>query len=166
MQELLKKMTYGYYVVTAIRVGSEGEVLDEENIAAATVNWASQVSFEPVMLAISIEEDSHLNEIIDYSGYFTVHLLADDHKEYIEKFAGKTKVENGKINGVPFNLEDGEVVIEGALGYIKCELKESVRAGDHTLQVGEALEVKMLKDKKAICTMELPIQYTEESSKA
>jgi len=165
MQELLKKMTYGHYVLTALKSGKELETRDEDYIAAGTVNWASQVSFEPPMIAVAVGQKSDLNETIDYSGYFTLHLLSEDQKDLIQTFADDTTVQNGKVNGKQFRKEDGELIIEDSLGYMKCQLKESQNVGDHTVHFGEVIEVKQMEDKKAICTMDVPTTYTPEKAK-
>lgn len=165
MQELLKKMTYGHYVLTALKSGDELETRDEDYFAAGTINWASQVSFNPPMIAVAVGQKSDLNETIDYSGQFTLHLLSEDQKELIQKFADDTSVKNGKINGEEFHKEDGEVILEDSLGYMKCKLKESINMGDHTVHFGEVMQANQQKDKKAICTMDVPTNYTPEKAK-
>lgn len=164
MQELLKKMTYGHYVLTALKKGAEMETRDQDYIAAGTINWASQVSFEPPMVAVAVGQKSDLNETIDYSGYFTLHLLSEDQKDFIEKFGKETEVKDGKINGAPYRREDDELILEDSLGYLKCDLKKSVNVGDHTIHFGEVMQVKQEADKKPICTMDVPTQYTPEKA--
>lgn len=70
----MKKMTYGYSVVTALKAGDEMKTRDEDYIAAGTINWAMQTSFELPILAVAVGQKSHLNETIDYSSHFTLRL--------------------------------------------------------------------------------------------
>ncbi|MCA1762645.1 MAG: flavin reductase family protein [Cryomorphaceae bacterium] len=162
MNKLLQKLTYGHYILTALKEGEDLKTRDNDYIAAGTVNWASQVSFEPEMLAVAVGQMSDLNETIDYSGHFTLHILGKDHKEMVEKFGSKSKVEANTINGVPFTKEKGEVVLENTLGYVTCKVTETVNVGDHTVHFGEVVRQNLQRDSEPICTMELTSQYKKE----
>ncbi len=168
MENILKKMTYGYYVLTSLKSGDELKSRDEDYIVAGTVNWASQVSFKPATIAVAVGQDSDLNETIDYSKHFTLHLLGENQKELVKKFAKKSEVEDGKINGVSFKKKDGEVILENTLGYITCKIdkNKSVNVGDHTVYFGEVVNHKTLSENKALCTMMLDIEYTEDKVEA
>lgn len=164
MSNILKKMTYGYYVLTALKDGDELKTRDEDYIVAGTVNWASQVSFNPPTIAVAVGQKSDLNETIDYSGHFTLHLLGENHKEMVKKFAKDSEVKDGKINGVPFKKKEGEVILENTLGYAICKIdkSKSVNIGDHTVHFGEVVTQKTISNNEALCTMMLDIEYTED----
>ncbi len=163
MDDLMKKMTYGYYVVTALKAGDEMKTRDEDYVVAGTINWAMQTSFTPPMLAVAVGQKSHLNETIDYSGHFTLHLLGKEHKSLIEKFAKDSTVKDGKINGVTFEKKNGEIILEKSLGYCTCKVIKSENIGDHTVHFGEIIKSEALHTGDAICTMELPSTYTKDN---
>jgi flavin reductase (DIM6/NTAB) family NADH-FMN oxidoreductase RutF len=53
-------------------------------------------------------------------------------------FASKLP-ESEKLEGVDHRLVDGVPVIEGALAWAACELRELIGGGDHTIAIGEVL---------------------------
>jgi flavin reductase (DIM6/NTAB) family NADH-FMN oxidoreductase RutF len=59
--ELFRRLTNGVYVVTASHEGTPG---------AFTAAWITQVSFEPVLIAISINPQNATWPLIDASGRF------------------------------------------------------------------------------------------------
>ncbi len=164
MSKLLQKLTYGHYILSALKEGEDLKTRDKDYIAAGTVNWASQVSFEPEMLAVAVGKKSDLNETIDYSGKFTLHILEKNQKDLVGKFGSKTEVEGNKVNGVPFTKENGELVLEGTIGYITCKVTETKNIGDHTIHFGEVVVKHMQKDSEPLCTMQLETQYTREKA--
>jgi len=53
---VFRMIPYGLYVLT-----SES---NDGRVAAATINWVTQASFEPPLLAIGVKDDSGAHEII------------------------------------------------------------------------------------------------------
>jgi flavin reductase (DIM6/NTAB) family NADH-FMN oxidoreductase RutF len=94
-------------------------------------------------LGVSVGLFSHLNETIDHSGSFTLHLLDQARAHYAELFAGTNQVEEAAINGVPFALKGRALLLEN-LPYLHCQLKQSHRHGDHTFHVGEITDSRPL----------------------
>ncbi|NEV94655.1 flavin reductase family protein [Psychroflexus sp. YR1-1] len=164
MSKLAEKFTYGYYVLTALKKADNLKTREEDYIAAGTVNWVSQVSFSPEIVSVAIGQKSDLNETIDYSQHFTLHLLSEDHTEYVRTFGMKSSIEDGKINGVPFKKENDQAIVEDTLGYLTCKVVKSMNMGDHTVYFGEVIKEEVQKDKKSLCTMQLPSEYTKDKA--
>lgn len=164
MEKLAHKFTYGYYILTALKKADNLKTRDKDYIAAGTVNWASQISFTPKMFSVAVAQQSDLNETIDYSGHFTLHVISTYHKDYIKTFAEKSTIEDGKINGVPFKTKNGEAILEDTLGHLTCKVTKSQSVGDHTLYFGEVIDEVIDKDKEALCTAHLPIEYSKEKA--
>src|SRR5256885_9745703 len=68
-RRVLWKMPYGLYVVGA---------RDGDRRNGMTLNWASQVSFEPKLVGISVEKIAFTHELITAGGGFRLHLLPPD----------------------------------------------------------------------------------------
>ena len=66
-KSVLRMIPYGLYVLT-----SESK---DGNIAAATINWVTQASFEPPLIAIGVKADSGAHEIIKESKVFALNYL-------------------------------------------------------------------------------------------
>ena len=65
--QALRKITYGFYILTAKK---------DEDIGAGTVCWASQVSFEPPLIMVGVKKQSHLKEVIEKSGNFALNVVS------------------------------------------------------------------------------------------
>jgi flavin reductase (DIM6/NTAB) family NADH-FMN oxidoreductase RutF len=167
--QILQKLTYGYYVVTALKPGEELKTRQKDFIAAGTINWLTQVSFEPAMVAIAVEMQSDLNETIDHSQHFTIHILTSAQEDWIEKFGGDSTIEDGKINGVDYLIKDNELILHGTIGHFTCKIdkNKSVSAGDHTVHIGEVVSVHIENESASpICTKEKKSQYKPSSASA
>ena len=62
----LRMIPYGIYVLTA---------KDSDGIAAATVNWVTQTSFDPPLVAIGVKADSGAYATLKNSGSFALNFL-------------------------------------------------------------------------------------------
>lgn len=155
----LQKLSNGYYILTAVKPGDELKTRDKDYIAAGIINWATQISFDPLQVAVAVKIDSHLNETIDYSDSFSLHLLSDEQKDWVDSFSTKSEITEDKINGMPYTLKDDHIEFEDTLATIACTLSDSVRCGDHTLHIGEVKEARVLKEGKPLTTQERKSTY-------
>jgi flavin reductase (DIM6/NTAB) family NADH-FMN oxidoreductase RutF len=149
--EALETMPYGLYII-----GSHGS----DNINGMMADWTMQVSFEPRLVAVSLERNSTTLRNIRESGFFTVNMLGAEHRTLAAKFCQPREAskiqgrsENGaaviydKMAGVPYQmgrLSDCPILDE-AIAYVECGLHELVEAGDHVLAIGRVLEGNILR---------------------
>ena len=64
----LRMIPYGLYVLTAAdKSGSR--------VAAATVNWVTQVAFEPPLVVVGVKTDSHAHPLIKETKAFALNVL-------------------------------------------------------------------------------------------
>jgi flavin reductase (DIM6/NTAB) family NADH-FMN oxidoreductase RutF len=164
MEKLAHKFTYGYYILTALKKADHLKTREKDYIVAGTVNWATQVSFSPKIFSVAVAQQSDLNETIDYSEHFTLHVLSGDNKSHIKTFAEKSSIEDGKINGVPFKKKNGEAMIENTIGHVTCKVLKSENIGDHTIYFGEVIDEVLENDIEPICTAHVPIEYSKEKA--
>jgi flavin reductase (DIM6/NTAB) family NADH-FMN oxidoreductase RutF len=128
----IRQFPYGLYVVGSSRNGHPLLIL---------VNWLTQVSFAPPLIAVSIELNSKMHQFISTSGYFTVNVLPAGHTELARAFLkNQDVVSGGLIGGREFTAtRHGAPVIAEASASLECHVKHSYEAGDHTLFVGEVI---------------------------
>jgi flavin reductase (DIM6/NTAB) family NADH-FMN oxidoreductase RutF len=158
----IQKFTYGHYIVTALKPGDELKTREKDYLAAGTVNWLTQLSFDPPMVGVAIGQKADLNETIDYSRHFTVHLLGPDQKGWVERFSGDSVIEDGKINGVAFEKDDHALILKDTLGYLVCQLEKSTTTGDHTFHIGKVIKAELYdKNTAPINTKDQAPKYTE-----
>jgi flavin reductase (DIM6/NTAB) family NADH-FMN oxidoreductase RutF len=151
--EALEMMPYGLYII-----GSRGS----DNINGMMADWTMQVSFQPRLVACSLERNSTTLRNLRESGVFTVNVLHAESRELARKFAqprdaskiqGRTESASGmvydKMRGIPYH--EGELtacpVLDDALAYLECEVDQLIDVGDHTLAVGRVLTGEVLLEK-------------------
>lgn len=147
-EDILEKITYGFYIVTT-RVGSEElTTRHKDYVAAGTISWLMQSSFEPPMLTVAIQKDSDLNETIGRSKVFAVNVLGKEDQSMINAFAGSSDVNKTQINGYEYlnGMETDSPVLERGLGYLECKVAEVVDTdGDHVLFIGKIVNSELRK---------------------
>ncbi|NOX38428.1 MAG: flavin reductase [Calditrichaeota bacterium] len=128
----LRMIPYGLYVLTAAK-GDE--------VAAATVNWVTQASFQPPLLALGVKVDSGVHRLIKESGYFALNILKKGQQGMAFAFFKPTQREGNTINGVAFSTgTTGAPVLDDVPAYVECRLVDTVEKGDHSVFVGEVVE--------------------------
>lgn len=150
IDQALRKMTYGHYLVATRKDGDELTTRDKDWVSAGTVSWAIQSSFEPAMIAVAIQKDSNLNETIGRSEAFSLTVLGQDDKPLIKKFAKHTDVDytNNQVNGVSYSEgESGAPILECGIATIECKVTEMINLeGDHVLFVGQVVNARVSND--------------------
>ncbi|MHB8377366.1 MAG: flavin reductase family protein [Dehalococcoidia bacterium] len=128
----LEQISYGLYVV-----GSKHG--DEVN--GMTANWLTQVSFEPRMVALAVESQSHTMANIRASQVFSVNVVAEADIALIEKFVEPQERRGNKLGGVDFRTgETGCPILDQAIAWLECEVVQTVATGDHELVIGRVID--------------------------
>ena len=136
----LKKITYGFYIVTARKDSEEMSTRDEDFVAAGTVSWVSQASFEPTLVTVAVRKQSDLHETIEKTRTFAVNIVGKDNQDMPGPFAEDTKIEGGKLNGFAFeNGQTGSPILKDVPAYLECKVKEDITIGDHSIFVSEVV---------------------------
>ena len=106
-----------------------------------TTSWVTQVSMEPVLLAVSVDNKAVTKRLIDAGGAFTVNLWSRNDTRPFVKFSKPATYENGALNGRPVHTGvTGAPIFSEAVAYLDCTVWSSVEAGTHTLYLGEVVD--------------------------
>jgi flavin reductase (DIM6/NTAB) family NADH-FMN oxidoreductase RutF len=104
-----------------------------------------QASFDPLMLAISINPDNASYELLHASGGFTVNVLKQGQLELARRLGTRSGRDGDKLAGLRFHPGRlGSPILDEALAYFECELMGRTRAGDHELVLGRVVDGKVL----------------------
>jgi flavin reductase (DIM6/NTAB) family NADH-FMN oxidoreductase RutF len=134
-KQVLRTFTYGLYAVSC---ANEGEV------NAFTANWLSQVSFEPPLVAVSIENTTKSLPMILRSRKFIINVYRDGDRELAGQLGKSALRHPEKLTGVAYTPGPGGApILRAALAWVACEVRHTVEAGDSTLVVAEVVEVGM-----------------------
>ena len=129
----LRMIPYGIYVLTA----DDGK----GNVAAATVNWATQTSFAPPLVAVAVKADSGAYKVVKDAGVFALNMLGKDHKGVAFTFFKPAQVADGTLSGQPYRKgASGAPLLTNAPAAVECRVKQIVAEGDHHIVVAEVIE--------------------------
>jgi flavin reductase (DIM6/NTAB) family NADH-FMN oxidoreductase RutF len=145
--DLFRRLTNGLYVIGV----AHGDRRD-----AFTAAWVTQVSFDPLLLALSIHPEHASYPILSAAGAFTVNVLRRDQLDLARHFGTLSGRSVDKLAGQRWQAAGGgaPVLLEAA-AYLECRVAGRHAAGDHELVLAEAVGGRVL-DPDAI-----PMTYGE-----
>jgi len=130
--DALGAVVYGLAVVGSVSADGEPNGM--------TANWMSQVSFDPRLFAVAIQDDAHTRSNIDATGVFTISVLPEGSKDLSLKFTAKSTSGEGRLEGEPVTTHaTGAPVLEAATAWIECRVVSQSHPGDHVVYVGEVI---------------------------
>jgi flavin reductase (DIM6/NTAB) family NADH-FMN oxidoreductase RutF len=143
-RRVLWKLPSGLYVI--------GSTDGEARRNGMTLNWLSQVSFDPKLVAVSIERSAFTHELVSASRVFAVSLVDREDRAIVRKFTKPVDVdlERRTLNDFPFvERTTGAPILEQAVAFVDCHVHDQLELGDHTLFVGEVVDAGFLRDEEA-----------------
>ena len=122
--------------VTVVTVASE-----DGNMHGMTVNSFSSVSLDPMLVLVCLNERSPALGLIERAGAFAVNVLSADQKDVSRWFASRHRPPGSMMfDGVPFERGiTGCPVLLDAASSFDCRLRQTHRAGDHLILLGEVV---------------------------
>ncbi len=149
---VLRMFTYGLYAVTA-KHGADLSVM--------TANWLTQCSFEPPLLMLAVESDSHTRQVIESSRAFAINLYESGQRELagnLGRTFGKHPEKIAAVIWKPGPLT-GSPLLDSALAWVECKIVSRLPAGDHILFVAEVVEVGLNRDGAPLTLKEAGFKY-------
>jgi flavin reductase (DIM6/NTAB) family NADH-FMN oxidoreductase RutF len=116
---------------------------DGERRNGMTLNWLSQVSFDPKLVGISVERTAFTHELIASGRAFSVNTIDREDRAIVRKFTKPVDVDPDArtLNGFPYHdgPATGTPVLDQAAAFLECEVRQAVEVGGHTLFLGEVV---------------------------
>lgn len=147
--ELVNKVTWKIPNALALVGSASGE---EWN--AMTTSWITQLSMEPVLVGVGVDNKAVTHRLISEGNAFSVSLWsADDTKPFV-KFSKPAERDGDTLNGRDvFTAHTGTPIFKEAIAWMDCELRDSIDFGTHTLFVGEIVDVGVNDDEQRAAAM-------------
>src|SRR6478672_10623845 len=139
-RRVLWTMPSGLYVVGS----TDGA--DRRNLM--TLNWATQLAFEPKLLGIAVEREAFTHELIEAGGVFSLCIIDREDRAIVRKFTKPVEVDLGTctLNGFPYHDGiTGAPILSQSAAYLDCRVHQAVDVGGHTLFLGEIVDAGFLK---------------------
>ncbi|MEE8422352.1 MAG: flavin reductase family protein [Dehalococcoidia bacterium] len=152
----LRMIPYGLYVLTAVT---------DDSVGSGTINWVSQMSFEPPLVAMGVKTDTKSFANVKAGGAMALSFLGSGQGDLAFAFFGDAEVDGDefvtKDARVAFErTEGGAIVLADAPAWAELTLHETVEIGDHAVVVAEVTDVGLRQDDPAALTLsELGLNY-------
>ncbi|MBW2541788.1 MAG: flavin reductase [Deltaproteobacteria bacterium] len=133
MKNAFARRATGVTVVTA-RAG--------ERIHGMTVSAFAEVSLEPPLVLICIDQSAKTHALIEEGGVFAVNILARGQEALADRFA--TREEEARFSDLECeSAATGAPLLAGCVAQLDCRLASAHESGDHTIFVGEVVGVRL-----------------------
>lgn len=136
---ITRKITQGMYVLTT-------------NGGGCVVDAVSQVSAgDNPLIAVAVMKSNYTNELLKKNETFATSILGMDvDPEIIKTFGFNSSRDIDKFENIRVEEIEGLNVIKGSLGYMVCEVVDSIDNDTHTLFIGKLIEADVYDDGEAM----------------
>jgi flavin reductase (DIM6/NTAB) family NADH-FMN oxidoreductase RutF len=136
--ELLNRVTWKIPNALAL-IGSRSG--DEWN--GMTASWITQLSMEPVLVGVGVDNSAVTHRLIAAGGSFTVNLWSAEDTRVFVKFSKPATFDAAAmtLNDRPVRAgTTGAPIFADAVAWLDCAVRSSHDLGTHTLFVGEVVD--------------------------
>ena len=136
-----KKITY--------KISQGMYALTTEN-GGCIVDAVSQISAgDNPLIAVSVMKKNYTNELLMKNNKFALSVLGENvNPEIIKTFGLNSMRDINKFEKVELTQIDGLNIINDSLGYMICEIVDTIENETHTLFIGKLIEADLFKDEK------------------
>lgn len=103
-----------------------------------TANAVCSVSLDPLLALVCFEQSARTLPLVRDAGRFAVNVLRAGSEDVARAFASKVP-EGEKLREVAHRLEAGTPILDAALAWIVCDVRELIPTGDHEIAIGEVV---------------------------
>lgn len=154
--ELINKVTWKIPNALALIGSANGE---EWN--GMTASWITQVSMEPVLIGVGVDNKALTHRLISEGGSFTVNLWSSEDTRVFVKFSKPAVRQGNSLNGRPVRVGvTGAPIFEEAVAWMDCEVRRAIDFGTHTFFVGEIVDCGLAdEDQRAAALSDTRMKY-------
>ena len=147
--ELVNRLTWkipNALVLVGSRAGEERN--------AMTASWVTQLSMEPVLIGVGVDNTAVTHRLISAGGSFTINLWDVADTRVFVKFSKPAAYADGALNGrAVTEAATGAPVFAEALAWLDCEVRHTLDLGTHTLFAGEVVDGAIRDDEARAAAM-------------
>jgi flavin reductase (DIM6/NTAB) family NADH-FMN oxidoreductase RutF len=119
-----------------------------------TTSWITQVSMEPVLIGIGVDNKAVTHRLITEGGVFSVNLWSSEDTRPFVKFSKPAEKEEMTLNGRPIREGvSGAPIFEEAIAWLDCRVTHAIDFGTHTFFVGEVVDTGITDDEARAAAM-------------
>jgi flavin reductase (DIM6/NTAB) family NADH-FMN oxidoreductase RutF len=127
----LRMIPYGLQVLGV----SDGKSMD-----VASINWTTQVSFQPPLVVIGVKKDSKPFGILKEGRKFALSFLESGQRDLAFAFFKSVEPAGGKFGDYSYETaETGCPIISDAASWVEAEVVSIDETGDHAAVIGRVV---------------------------
>lgn len=136
---ITRKITQGMYVLTT----QEGGCI---------VDAVSQISAgDNPLVSVSVMKSNYTNELLKKNNKFALSILSKDvNPEIIKTFGFHSARDINKFEKIETMIVEEMNIIKDSIGYMVCEIVDSIDNDTHTLFIGKIIEADVFDEKEAM----------------
>ncbi len=147
--ELTNRVTWKIPNALAL-VGSRAG--DEWN--AMTASWITQLSMDPVLVGVAVENSAVTHRLITDGGSFSINLWSPHDTRTFVKFSKPAAKAGMTLNGREIvEGSTGVPIFAEAIAWMECVVRQAIDFGTHTLFAGEIVEAAIRDDESRAAAM-------------
>ena len=147
----LRMIPYGLYVL-GTKQGDE--------VGASTINWLTQVSFKPPLLAMGVRSDGAAFRHLRANGDCALSILGTGQKDMAFAFFKSTEHEGDTINGYSYETQaTGAPILTDAPAWVEARVTDIVERGDHAVIVAEVTGAGVRQETPVLTLAECDVFY-------
>ncbi len=133
----LDKITHGVAVITTCW---------NDKPYGMTAAWFARASNEPYLMTVSVWNENCTHDVLLKSGIFAANILGETKKEFAIHFGRQSGRQVDKFSQVPYRTEvsGSPILYKDAIAYMDCRIANNLKAGDHTIFLGEIFKADFL----------------------
>jgi flavin reductase (DIM6/NTAB) family NADH-FMN oxidoreductase RutF len=121
---------------------------------AMTTSWITQLSMEPVLIGIGVDNSAVTHRLISAGGAFSVNLWDCEDTRIFVKFSKPAVADGDTLNGRTVRTAStGAPIFDEAIAWMDCEVRHSLDLGTHTLFIGEVVDAAIRDDEARAASM-------------
>ncbi len=138
-KKITRKITQGMYILTT-------------NNGGCVVDAVSQISMgDNPLISVSVMKSNYTNELLKNNSKFALSVLGKNTNPEIIKIFGYNSMRDiDKFENIQTKNIDDIKVIDDSLGYMVCEIIDSIDNDTHTLFIGKLIHADVYKDEEAM----------------
>ena len=119
-----------------------------------TASWITQVSMEPALIGVGIDNKSVTFRLMDQSEFFTINMFSPEYTKVFVKFSKPAEYTEGFLNQEPITLTANSVpIFDNARVWFELKTTQKINLGTHTFFIGEIIDCKTIDPQERVAYM-------------
>lgn len=108
-----------------------------------TIGSFTSLSLDPPLISFNIDREAQMHPLLSRATHFAVHLPQADQSKLCDHFAKSGQTSEEQFRAVEhYRSAYGSPILRNIPTAIQCRAYDQIKAGDHTIFIGEVVEVE------------------------